>query len=212
MTDSEKVIIASPRDLVEGISLVGKCSDMSSVLRTLAALRRLAERAPVRAGPLMQVVAECLLRLNPTACGYAGIFLRECFEGNLISIEDMFGLLERWERNPVVGFSANLGATVYEHFLVSSILKQRFEKWKEDPVLRGRFIEVGFCLPAAEQLDLYEWALDIGETNAVVSSIVSLKTHDPEYCTVRGDLTSEQWKRFEYITRSASSLPASTES
>jgi hypothetical protein len=123
-------------------------------------------------------VAEFLLRASKFWCGNAGIFLHECLLDRLISPEEALNILERWERHPVEGFDPNLGANIYEHLFDHGPMQNAFEKWKNDPILRKQYISSAHALPENEGLDVYEWALHIGEKSSVGSSLEALQ-RDP---------------------------------
>lgn len=114
---------------------------------------------------------EYLIRTNAKVACSASIELRSALEDGVLSIDTVMGILERWEKDPVPSIDPNFGACVYEHLIVDERFAARFHKWKDDQLLRKRYIEVGFALPAEQEIELYEWALGVNESDAISAAL-----------------------------------------
>jgi len=122
-------------------------------------------------GPCLALILEYLIRTNAKAASVASIELLYALESNLLPIKTVMGILERWEKHPVDTIDPNLGASIYEHLIADERYSKDFNVWRNDSALRKRVIEVGYALAMKEEIELYEWALKLGETEAVAESL-----------------------------------------
>lgn len=120
---------------------------------------------------ILVLYIDCLLRMRPDSCVFVGRILREWIACKVMRYEIALEIVANWERYPVLGFDPNLGASFYEHLAGREESLKLFLKWKDDKYLRKRLIEVAYAMPINQELDLYEFALSVGEHDSVKSSI-----------------------------------------